>query len=183
MQVEIKAPSHPFVVGFHILFKVLALLTYLLGSLISGGSQFVLPFIFTCIFLALDFWVTKNVSGRLLVGLRWWNEVKEDGTNIWIFESLEKEALIHPVESKIFWIALLVFPVIWVAFLLKQLLTLTWNWAILCGLALALNAANVTGYIKCAREARKQLTEMATSFVVGEAIKNMTNTGNDSQKQ
>lgn len=24
---------------------------------------------------------------RLLVGLRWWNEVKEDGTEVWIFES------------------------------------------------------------------------------------------------
>ena len=24
---------------------------------------------------------------RLLVGLRWWNEVKDDGENVWIFES------------------------------------------------------------------------------------------------
>jgi hypothetical protein len=33
--------------------------------------------------------VTKNVSGRLLAGLRWWHEVKEDGTESWVFESLE----------------------------------------------------------------------------------------------
>ena len=33
----------------------------------------------------------QNVTGRLLVGLRWWNDVHEDGTNIWIFES-------HPVR-------------------------------------------------------------------------------------
>lgn len=25
--------------------------------------------------LAFDFWTVKNVSGRLLVGLRWWNKV------------------------------------------------------------------------------------------------------------
>eukprot|EP01050_Picozoa_sp_SAG11_P010429 SAG11_NODE_1041_length_6056_cov_5.902468_6_plen_102_part_00 len=27
--------------------------------------------------LAMDFWTVKNVSGRLLVGLRWWNEIME----------------------------------------------------------------------------------------------------------
>lgn len=26
---------------------------------------------------AVDFWVTKNISGRLLVGLRWWEEIDE----------------------------------------------------------------------------------------------------------
>jgi hypothetical protein len=26
---------------------------------------------------ALDFWVTKNVTGRLLVGLKWWEEIDE----------------------------------------------------------------------------------------------------------
>jgi len=25
------------------------------------------------VFAALDFWTVKNVSGRLLVGLRWWS--------------------------------------------------------------------------------------------------------------
>lgn len=26
---------------------------------------------------AVDFWITKNVTGRLLVGLRWWEEIDE----------------------------------------------------------------------------------------------------------
>lgn len=26
---------------------------------------------------AIDFWITKNVTGRLLVGLRWWEEIDE----------------------------------------------------------------------------------------------------------
>lgn len=29
----------------------------------------------------------QNVSGRLLVGLRWWNQVDEDGKSHWVFES------------------------------------------------------------------------------------------------
>lgn len=32
---------------------------------------------------------TKNVAGRLLVGLRWWNEVTDEGSN-WRFETLEE---------------------------------------------------------------------------------------------
>ncbi len=50
-------------------------------------DSFITGFICCILLLAFDFWTVKNVSGRLLVGLRWWNEVKEDGTNVWVFES------------------------------------------------------------------------------------------------
>ena len=35
----------------------------------------------------MDFWTVKNVTGRLLVGLRWWNHVDEDGKSHWVFEN------------------------------------------------------------------------------------------------
>ena len=57
-------------------------------------SNDALIFILVIIFSAFDFWFVKNVSGRyiltyfsILVGLRWWNEVKENGKEVWIFES------------------------------------------------------------------------------------------------
>ena len=37
--------------------------------------------------LAADFWTVKNITGRLLVGLRWWNKVNDDGSSEWVFES------------------------------------------------------------------------------------------------
>lgn len=37
----------------------------------------VLTFIFTVILSSLDFWVVKNISGRILVGLRWWTDYDE----------------------------------------------------------------------------------------------------------
>jgi len=121
--------------------------------------------------MALDFWTTKNVSGRLLVGLRWWNEIKEDGTSVWIFESAASEAQIHPVQSKLFWISLIVNPVVWGILLLSSIISAKWNWSILCALGVILAAANVTGYIKCARDARKKVQDMATAFVIEQAIK------------
>lgn len=30
---------------------------------------------------------SQNVTGRLLVGLRWWNNMKPDGSSEWVFES------------------------------------------------------------------------------------------------
>jgi hypothetical protein len=57
-----------------ILFKGAAFFTYFfLGYLMSN----VLTFIFTVILSSLDFWVVKNISGRILVGLRWWTDYDE----------------------------------------------------------------------------------------------------------
>ena len=54
-------------------------------------DSFVIQFVFTVLLLALDFWTVKNVSGRILVGLRWWNEVDEQGQSVWHFESLDQQ--------------------------------------------------------------------------------------------
>ena len=78
---------------FHLLFKGLALALYLLSVLLF--NDFITGFICCVLLLAFDFWTVKNVTGRLLVGLRWWNEVKEDGTNVWVFESKPVSCLTH----------------------------------------------------------------------------------------
>jgi hypothetical protein len=36
-------------------------------------------FILVIMFTAFDFWTVKNVTGRLLVNLRWWSEIDELG--------------------------------------------------------------------------------------------------------
>ena len=36
----------------------------------------------TVLLSALDFWVVKNISGRILVGLRWWNEINDLGESV-----------------------------------------------------------------------------------------------------
>ena len=77
---------HPIALFFQMFFRTLALILYVFASYIFSTS-FVQLFISIILLLALDFWVVKNVTGRLLVGLRWWNKVEEDGTSIWIFES------------------------------------------------------------------------------------------------
>ena len=50
------------------------------------------------VLLALDFWTVRNVSGRVLVGLRFWNQVDEDGTSFWVFEhrNVSKPFITYP---------------------------------------------------------------------------------------
>lgn len=65
----------------------MAILTYMFGTWFS--SSFVNIFVITVLLLAFDFWTVKNVTGRLMVGLRWWSEVREDGSTEWRFEAHE----------------------------------------------------------------------------------------------
>ena len=67
--------------------QTLALLVYLFGSWFS--NSFVNIFVCCVLLLAFDFWTVKNVSGRLMVALRWWSEVQEDGSSVWKFEARE----------------------------------------------------------------------------------------------
>jgi hypothetical protein len=77
--------SHPTALIFTFLFRSLAIATYTFSWIFT--DNFILSFVLIILFLAFDFWTVKNVSGRLLVGLRWWNEITEDGKNEWVFES------------------------------------------------------------------------------------------------
>ncbi len=81
----LKKANNPGVVFFTLIFKAAAIVSFIFLNMFISNEA--LTFIIIVIFSAFDFWFVKNVSGRILVGLRWWSEVKEDGTETWIFES------------------------------------------------------------------------------------------------
>jgi hypothetical protein len=62
-----------------------------------------LTFVLVIVILAFDFWTVKNVTGRKLVGLRWWSEIKEDGSEIWLYESMEINFKPNECNSNVFW--------------------------------------------------------------------------------
>lgn len=47
----------------------------------------------------MDFWTVKNITGRLMVGLRWWNYVDDDGKSHWVFESKKVRLIIYVVTK------------------------------------------------------------------------------------
>lgn len=68
------------------LFKGVTLFTYLFMGWIFSS---ILVFVFVCLLSVVDFWIVKNITGRFLVGLRWWRKVDEEGKEDWVFEYKE----------------------------------------------------------------------------------------------
>jgi len=78
--------------------------------------NFVLVFILTLLLLSVDFYYLKNIAGRRLVGLRWWNEVDTmTGDSHWVFESLpEGSRAINATDKRFFWLSMYIAPLLWV---------------------------------------------------------------------
>jgi hypothetical protein len=116
------------------LFPPASLLTYLFGLRLFT-SNFVLIFIITILLLATDFYYLKNIAGRRLVGLRWWNEVDgASGDSRWVFESADPSVReINATDKRFFWIALYAQPVLWILLAVVALVSFEFIWLTLVG--------------------------------------------------
>lgn len=156
--------NHPVAAFFHFIFKALALLIYLIAGV--ANISYVGEFISVTLLLAADFWVTKNVTGRLLVALRWWNHVKDDGESEWVFESHPQADKVASFDKYFFWFLTYGAVGVWTLLVVFSLtsfgkLPLTLLGAILSG-------ANAVGFTKCSRDAKKKMSE----FLMKQAMKN-----------
>ncbi|XP_002129480.2 Golgi apparatus membrane protein TVP23 homolog B [Ciona intestinalis] len=171
-----KRVVHPVACFFHLFFRVSALIVYLVCGLTTAG--FVSSFIAILLLLSADFWTVKNVTGRLLVGLRWWNKVDDDGKSTWIYESRRPAAMkkhpVKPAESRIFWVSLIVCPLIWLFSLFGLIFGLNVKWLAVVIVALILNSANLFGYIRCKFTSRKQIGSLATKYIGSQIFSSMT---------
>ena len=83
-------PQQRLILACHFAFKFAAFFTYVLCNIIGLG--YISTFVFVLMLLSIDFWVVKNLSGRLLAGLRWWSTTEEDtGKMVWKFEAWTRE--------------------------------------------------------------------------------------------
>ena len=147
--------ANPGIVLFTLLFKTLAVVAFLILGIF--GVSDALIFIIVVILNAFDFWFVKNVSGRILVGLRWWNEVKDDGTEVWIFES-DHEKRATSIDTTLFWTSLYITPCFWGVFLVIELIGLSLMWTLVCLISFVLTFSNTVGYYKCSGEQKKKIS-------------------------
>ncbi|KAJ2389835.1 Golgi apparatus membrane protein tvp23 [Coemansia sp. RSA 2559] len=155
-----QASSHPLALMFLILFKCGALAIYLLGNFFT--DNFIILFVLCVLILAVDFWTVKNISGRLLVGLRWWNEVREDGTNEWIFESRDLSIPVNTSDSRIFWTVLYGTPAVWSLLAIAAFFSLRFQWLLIVIIAVLLSGANLIGYQRCDKDQKQRWNQLAS---------------------
>ena len=161
-QVFVKKARHPIVGTLHILLKVIPFLCYIFMYLFLDG-YFIISFSICLLITAVDFWITKNINGRLLVGLRYWNKIGEDGKSQWIFEALEEhqKVRISTTEMWIFWITLIITPVVWALSLFICFVTIKLNYLCLCVVCFVMEGSNLIGFIMCAKGSRAKLKKKA----------------------
>ncbi|KAN0042354.1 hypothetical protein ACTFIV_004917 [Dictyostelium citrinum] len=165
----LKGLTHPVAASVHILFKLSAILLYLFSGLFGGG--FILTFILCILLLSFDFYSVKNITGRLLVGLRWWNQVDpKDGSNKWYFETAPEGHRVNQIESLIFWIALYGTPIFWILFFLKCVISLQFAWILIPTIAISLNVANVYGFYKCSNSNVSNAAATFASNYIGRSL-------------
>ncbi|XP_028175277.1 uncharacterized Golgi apparatus membrane protein-like protein CG5021 isoform X2 [Ostrinia furnacalis] len=117
---------HPYIVFFHLVFRCSAVVVYMLCDWFS--DSFIASFVLVVLLLSADFWTVKNITGRLLVGLRWWNYVDDAGKSHWVFES--KQSRVNANESRLFWLGLVLCPLVWALFFVVCLFRLKFEWMV-----------------------------------------------------
>jgi len=139
-----RQSAHPLALFCLYFFRIAAIAVYVLSGWFT--DNYVLSTVLVVILLAMDFWNCRNVAGRTLVGLRFWNQVDEDGESFWVFESRDPSRPANPIDSKMFWIAIYVFPVLWVLLLIVSILKLGVFFIPIVVLAIVFNVTNAIGF-------------------------------------
>jgi len=123
---------------------------YLFGVLFI--RNFVLVFILTLLLLSVDFYYLKNIAGRRLVGLRWWNEVNTStGDSHWVFESApEATRAENKTDKRFFWLSMYIAPALWVGLAILAIVRLqNLIWLVTIVIALALTITNTVAFSRC----------------------------------
>ncbi|KAI5310090.1 Golgi apparatus membrane protein TVP23 A, partial [Ascosphaera atra] len=143
----------------------------------------ILVFIINILLLSADFYYLKNIAGRRLVGLRWWNEVDTStGHSHWVFESSDPNTrTINGTDRRFFWLSLYATPALWIALAILAVLRLQSPiWLSLVGklldsqearsfgcarwsIALALTLTNTVAFSRC--DKFSQASNLASSAV------------------
>ncbi|QDS68082.1 Golgi apparatus membrane protein tvp23 [Venturia effusa] len=176
-----RLSSHPITLLTFLGFRISSLLVYILGMWFT--KNFILVFILTVVLLAFDFYYLKNIAGRRLVGLRWWNEVNpQTGETHWVFESADPETRqISATDRRFFWLAVYAQPALWVLLgvvaIIKIIgfIDLTPLWLTLVVIALLLTGTNTLAFSRC--DKFSHATGMASSAMYSGGLARNVATG------
>jgi len=71
----------------------------------------------------IDFWFTKNVNGKKLLGVRWFFDEDEYGTEKFMFECRANDELVGFVWSKLFWVVQITYTLLPFVMIITRIVT------------------------------------------------------------
>lgn len=165
---DISGSNHPTACVFHVLFKGVALFChFFLGIFVSSYQVHQMVIISS----AFDFWTVKNVTGRLLVGLRWWSEHMPDGQDKWVFECKVQEQTLNPKHEYWFWGMQVASTMVWLTLFVINALAIDIPDCTTVLFGLIASGTNLWAYYKCSRIQKQRVKtftqQLGANFALG----------------
>ena len=115
----------------------------------------------------VEFWVTKNINGLNLVGMRWSHEVGDSGDPRWIFYSRRDPYVPEPANAAIFWAVMFGSALTWVAVALTAVFLWSFFYALVAAVILAFEVVNTSCFVKCHAVSNRQADDVARAVLLG----------------
>ena len=158
-----KKSTYPMISLLTVLIKLASIISFFLFSIFLSNEAIIM-FIVVLIGLC-DFWMTKNISGRFLAGLRWYNLLKsETNTEIWVFEG-KKENDSNMINRSIFWYSLYINDIIWIVLFIWEFIRLRFDWSFICLILIIFSFTNTYGFYKSSK-----IQQKGTNFHINKYI-------------
>lgn len=157
-----RRTSHPILALFLLILKLVPVFAYIFGPIFFSNTiyTFSLVLISSCV----DFWFIKNVAGRILLGLRWWNGDDPFGNDGWVFESFDNREIATSFDKFFFWKSLTLSCSFWFVLLISKLISFSLFWGMLVSICFGLNATNFYGYSLCHKEHLKKIQKLQSLY-------------------
>ena len=182
-QVDLTKAAHPFICLVHIGIKLAGVLCYLFMRLITKSS--INTFITVLLLNSFDFWFVKNVSGRYLVGLRWWNGDADSGEEGWVWEHDNFKRKRSSADSSVFWGGLIANTTFWFVLGLVKVMGISLFWGMLVVINFFMSFTNLWAYYQCNQKYKNHVEKVISGFQqFGRASLHFVNTvmGNENQE-
>ena len=159
-----KKSTYPMISLLTVLIKLASIISFFLFSIFLSNEAIIM-FIVVLIGLC-DFWMTKNISGRFLAGLRWYNLLKsETNTEIWVFEG-KKENDSNMINRSIFWYSLYINDIIWIVLFIWEFIRLRFDWSFICLILIIFSFTNTYGFYKSSKIQQKGTKFLIKKYLV-----------------
>ena len=160
-----KKSSNPLVALITVILKLSSIVCFFLLSIFISNDALIM--IIIILLGAADFWMTKNISGRILVGLRWYNLLKiETNQEIWRFEG-KNEIKEANADRVTFWTSLYLYNLIWIFLFIWELIRINFVWSFICLILCILALTNTYGFFRCSRIQQKGAVYVAKKYFAG----------------
>ena len=120
---------------------------YFFSGMMFGSK--ILGISFISIGCGIDFWFTKNIAGRLMVGLLWEREILPNGEESFKYECNADEQKNNQVDTFFFWWSQYISAGFWVVLAVLQIISFSFSKLFITALPATLTGFNLYAYYKC----------------------------------